>query len=163
MSKDVTAIYENATQAGIAVERLLAIGVSEQDISVLMSEATQGRELKLVERSKAPEGAAAGGAIGGTIGAVAAALGAAGTLAIPGVGWVAGPLVAALAGLGAGAGTGGLVGALVGAGIPEHEAKLATKHVDEGGILLAAHVHEDRRKQVEEVLRNAGGAHVHVA
>jgi hypothetical protein len=48
-----------------------------------------------------------------------------GALAIPGVGpfIAAGPIMAALAGVGAGAVTGGLVGGLTGLGMPEYEAK----------------------------------------
>lgn len=48
-----------------------------------------------------------------------------GMLTVPGIGPLvaAGPIVAALAGIGAGGATGGLIGALVGSGIPEVEAK----------------------------------------
>jgi hypothetical protein len=59
--------------------------------------------------------------VGGALGLLAGI----GALAIPGVGPLiaAGPIMAALAGLGVGGAVGGLVGALVGMGIPEYEAK----------------------------------------
>jgi hypothetical protein len=64
-----------------------------------------------------------------------------GALAIPGVGplIVAGPIVAAFAGLGVGGAVGGIIGALVGMGIPEYEAKRYEGRIKEGGVLLSVH------------------------
>ena len=50
----------------------------------------------------------------------------------------AGPIVAALAGVGAGA-AGGLTGALVGMGIPEYEAKRYEGKIKAGNILISVH------------------------
>jgi hypothetical protein len=100
--------------------------------------------------------------VGGVLGAVAAGLVAVGTLAIPGLNLVAaGPVVAALAGLGAGAATGGLAGALVGLGIPEHEAKFYDKELQDGGILLGVYAHNDQVKLAKEILETAGAEKVH--
>ena len=64
-----------------------------------------------------------------------------GVLAIPGVGPLiaAGPIMAALAGLGVGGTVGGIVGALTGLGIPEYEARRYEGRVKGGGTLLSVH------------------------
>jgi hypothetical protein len=64
-----------------------------------------------------------------------------GALAIPGLGpfIAAGPIVAALAGIGAGSLVGGVTGALIGLGIPEYEAKRYEGRVRKGGILVSVH------------------------
>jgi YHS domain-containing protein len=82
-----------------------------------------------------------------------------GALAIPGLGpfIAAGPLMAALAGVGVGGTVGGIAGALVGMGIPEHEAKRYEVRVKEGGILLSVHSdNADWTKRAKEVLERTG-------
>jgi hypothetical protein len=51
----------------------------------------------------------------------------------------AGPIVAALAGLGAVGALGGIIGALAGMGIPEYEARRYEGRIREGGVLLSVH------------------------
>ncbi len=51
----------------------------------------------------------------------------------------AGPLVAALAGIGGGGAVGGFIGALVGMGMPEFEAKRYEGLIKQGRILLSVH------------------------
>src|ERR1700678_2914913 len=117
-------IFQTATNAEMAVDRLVAAGYSNGDVSVLMTDAYTTREFAHEKNTKAPEGTAVGvpkgGLIGGTLGLPAGI----GALAIPGIGPViaAGPIMASLAGLGVGGAVGGLIGALVGMGIPEFEA-----------------------------------------
>ena len=126
-----------------------------------MSETTKGREFAMKKGTKVPEGAATGMTVGGVLGAVAAGLAAVGSITIPGLALVAaGPLVAALAGLGAGAAAGGLTGALIGLGIPEHEAKFFHKEIEKGGILVGVYAHEDRIKLARDILDAAGAERV---
>lgn len=161
MSKLVTAIFNSRTAAEQAVDELVKSGFSREDISLLMSDTTRGREFAMQKTSKVPEGAAAGMTVGGVIGAVAAGLAAVGTIAIPGLALVAaGPLVAAIAGLGAGAAAGGLTGALIGLGLPEHEAKFFDKEIEKGGILVGVYAHDDRGKLAREILDAAGAEKV---
>jgi len=161
MSQLVTGIFNSRSTADLAVEDLIHAGFSREDVSVLMSESTQGREFGIRAGTKAPEGAAAGAAIGGTLGAVAAGLAAIASLTIPGLALVAaGPLVAALTGLGAGAAAGGLTGALIGLGIPEHEAKFYHDEIKRGGILVGVYVHKDRVDQAKSILDAAGAEKV---
>jgi hypothetical protein len=157
MARLVTGLFKARSSAERAVEALLDEGWSRDDISLLMSDATQGREFGLAMATKAPEGAAAGGTIGGVIGAIAAGLVATGIIAVPGLGLVAaGPILAALAGLGAGAAAGGLTGALIGLGIPEHEAKFYNERLEHGGILVGVYTHDDRATQARKVLEATG-------
>src|SRR5437870_6285562 len=117
MATLVTGLFKARSSAERAVEDLVAHGWSRDDISLLMSDATQGREFGLAMASKAPEGAATGGTIGGVIGAVAAGLVAMGVVVVPGLGVVgAGAIVAVVAGLGAGAAAGGVTCGPIGRG-----------------------------------------------
>ena len=114
------AIFPNRSAAESAVDRLIAAGFSNQDVSVLMSDKDNAREFAAEKNTKAPEGTATGVGVGGVVGGTLGLLAGIGALAIPGVGPLiaAGPIMAGLAGLGVGGAVGGLVGALVGMGIP---------------------------------------------
>ena len=161
MATLVSGLFRSRADAERGVEDLIHYGWSRDDISLLMSDATRGREFGLAMATKAPEGAATGATIGGVIGAVAAGLVALGILAVPGLGLVAaGPIVAALAGLGAGAAAGGLTGALIGLGIPEHEAKFYNEEIERGGILVGVYTHDDRADQARKILEAAGAERV---
>ena len=162
MAGDNTAvfgIYKTSMAAERAVDRILAAGFSNNDISVLLPDSQSSKDFAHEKNTKAPEGtttgATAGGAIGGTLGLLAGI----GTLAIPGVGpfIAAGPIMAALAGLGVGGAVGGLIGALVGMGIPEYEAKRYEGRVKDGGVLLSVHcATSDRISQAKDLLKQTG-------
>jgi hypothetical protein len=157
VSKLVTGIFQSRESAELASEELIRSGFAPEDISLLVSETTHGREFAVKQATKAPEGAATGAAVGGVLGAVAAGLAAVATISVPPLGFLAaGPLVAALAGLGAGGAAGGLIGALTGLGIPENEAKFYHGELSKGGILLGVYAHQDRIKLAKEILDNAG-------
>jgi Heat induced stress protein YflT len=155
----VFGIYKSRNQAEQAVDRLLAAGFSNNDISVLLPDQQSTKEFAHEKNTKAPEGTttgvAAGGAIGGTLGLLAGI----GALAIPGVGpfIAAGPIMGALAGLGVGGAVGGLVGALVGLGIPEYEAKRYEGRIKDGGVLLSVHCDtSDEIKRAKDLLKQTG-------
>jgi uncharacterized membrane protein len=161
MATLVTGVFKTRSSAERATEDLVHYGFSRDDISLLMSDATKGREFALQMATKAPEGAATGATIGGVIGAVAAGLVALGIIVVPGLGLVAaGPIVATLAGLGAGAAAGGVTGALIGLGIPEHEARFYHEEIEKGGILLGVYTHDDRAQQARKILDAAGAEKV---
>ncbi len=134
-------IYASREMAENAVDRMLAAGFRNEDISVLLQDNVGTKDFAHEKHTKAPEGTAtgvvAGGIIGGTIGLLAGI----GVLAIPGLGPLiaAGPIIAALSGIGSGGVLGGIIGALVGMGIPEYEAKRYEGRIKEGGILLSVH------------------------
>jgi hypothetical protein len=137
----VYGIYASTPEAEHGVDALMIEGVPAHDISVILSDAEGGRGLAHEKHTKAPEGATVGGVTGGAVGGTLGLLAGLGSLAIPGVGPLiaAGPIMAALAGLGAGGTIGGIVGALVGVGMPEYEARRYDGRLKTGGILLAVH------------------------
>ncbi len=137
----VFGIYSNRATAEAAVNQFLTSGFSNDDVSVLMSDIKSTKDFAAEKDTKAPEGTAAGAGVGAIVGGTLGLLAGIGALAIPGVGPLiaAGPIMAALAGVGAGGAVGGLVGALVGMGIPEYEAKRYEGRIKEGGILVSIH------------------------
>jgi len=137
----VFGIYSTPSAAEAAVDHLVQNGFTEQDVSVLMSDVDAAREFAHEKNTKAPEGTTIGATTGGIVGGTLGLLAGIGALAIPGIGplLAAGPIVAALAGVGAGGAVGGLVGALAGLGIPEYEAKRYEGQVKNGGVLLSVH------------------------
>ncbi len=162
MAKLLTGIFRNRSSAMLAVEDLIRHGFSQDDISLLMSETTRGREFMVDESTKAPEGLAAGAALGGALGAIALGLSATGLVAAPAIGlYAAGQWLAALAGFGAGALGGGLLGGLIGLGIPEHEAELYRGELEKGGILLGVvAVDDEKAKEAHRLLEANGAEHV---
>ena len=144
----VFGIYKTPGTAEAAVDHLLSKGFTNSAISVLLPDDDSTRAFAHEKNTKAPEGTTTGVTTGGAIGGTLGLLAGIGALAIPGVGPLiaAGPIMAALAGLGVGGAVGGMVGALVGLGIPEYEAKRYEGAVKGGGTLLS--VHCDTSEQV---------------
>src|SRR3954466_6657460 len=91
-------IYATREMAENAVDRLLAQGFRNEDVSVLLQDNVGTKDFAHEKHTKAPEGtatgAAAGAAAGGTLGLLAGI----GALAIPGLGpfIAAGPIMATL-------------------------------------------------------------------
>ena len=137
----VFGLYPTVERAEQAVDKLVNVGFSNGDVSVLMADNQGSKDFAHEKQTKAPEGTTTGVAAGGTIGGTLGLLAGIGALAIPGVGpfIAAGPIMGALAGLGVGGAVGGMVGALVGMGIPEYEAKRYEGHIKGGGVLLSVH------------------------
>ena len=155
----VFGIYPTIAQAERGVDALVRGSFSNDDISVLAPDREGTKDFAHEKHTKAPEGAttgaAAGGAVGGTLGLLAGV----GALASPGLGpfIAAGPIMAALAGLGVGGAVGGLVGALVGMGVPEYEAKRYEGRVKDGGVLLSVHcATSDEITRAKKTLEDTG-------
>jgi|ERR1700741_1252100 hypothetical protein len=155
----VFGIYATVDLAENAVDYLINKGFTNSAISVLLPDIESTRNFAHEKHTKAPEGTATGATAGGIVGGTLGLLAGLGALAIPGIGplLAAGPIVAALAGVGAGGAVGGIVGALVGLGIPEFEAKRYEGAIKNGGVLLS--VHCDTSPQVslaKQALRDTG-------
>src|SRR6516165_5098115 len=118
-------IYKTVPSVEAGVDALKGAGYRSEDISVLLPENMSNKEFAHKKETKAPEGTATGATTGAALGGALGWLVGVGALAIPGMGpfFAAGPIMAALSGVGAGGVVGGLVGAVVGMGIPEYEAK----------------------------------------
>src|SRR5271155_1495043 len=155
----VFGIYKNSALAERAVDRIIAAGFSNNDISVLLPDSQSSKEFAHEKNTKAPEGTTTGVTTGGVVGGALGLLAGIGALAIPGVGpfIAAGPIMGALTGLGVGGAVGGLVGALVGLGIPEYEAKRYEGRVKDGGVLLSVHCDtSDEVSRAKTLLKETG-------
>jgi hypothetical protein len=161
MSKNtaVFGIYGSPRLAEEAVNKLIAAGFSNDDVSVLLPDEQSSKNFAHEKNTKAPEGTTTGVTTGGVIGGALGLLAGIGALAIPGAGpfIAAGPIMAALAGVGVGGTVGGLVGALVGLGIPEYEAKRYEGRIKDGGVLLSAHCDtSDEISRAKRILEQTG-------
>lgn len=155
----VFGIYATPSTAENAVDHLVSLGFTHEDISVLLPDDESTRAFAHEKNTKAPEGTVTGVTTGGAVGGTLGLLAGIGALAIPGVGPLiaAGPIMGALAGLGIGGTVGGVVGALVGMGIPEYEAKRFEGAVKDGGTLLSVHCdNSDEIARAKEGLRSTG-------
>lgn len=163
MKKAVFGLATSDEQARRIVDRLLAAGFTNSDISVLFPDnkntvrttdsgrvvfeefpnqkTSKNGSLTTEKHTKAPEGGVVGATTGGILGGSLGLLVGIGALAIPGLGpfIAAGPIVAAISGSAVGGSLGLLIGALVGAGIPEYEAKRYEEGLRAGNILVSVH------------------------
>ena len=167
MSKNMlTGVFRSHRDARIAYDRLLVRGYTSDEVSLLMSESTRKtygeEEPKQTAGSLATEGMGVGGAIGTAVGAVAAAVVGIGAMVfLPGIGWVAGPLVYALAGGGAGAVTGGVLGGLIGMGIAEPNAKAYEEILQNGGVVVGVIPHDDDDdREIRKDFQELGGENI---
>ena len=99
----VFAIFADRESTENAIAALKEAGFRTTDISVLVPENMGTKDFAHERNTKAPEGAATGAGSGAVIGGTLGWLVGIGSLAIPGLGpfLAAGPVVAALAGVGA--------------------------------------------------------------
>src|ERR1700676_2384158 len=159
----VFGIYANRNGLEYALGVLKDRGFRNEDVSVLLPENLGTKELGTEKSSKSPEGAAIGASSGAVVGGALGWLGGIGSLAIPGLGpfIAAGPILAALAGVGVGGAVGGFAGALVGLGIPEYEAKRYEGRVKKGGILVSIHCDDSEWvNKAKETLKATGAEDV---
>jgi hypothetical protein len=159
----VFGIYPTYEQFERGIDALRLAEFRATDISVLHPENVGTKDLAHQKASKAPEGAGTGAATGMAVGGTLGWLVGIGALAIPGLGpfVAAGPIMAALAGIGAGGAIGGLTGALVGLGIPEYEAVRYEGRIKNGGILVSVHAdNSEWIKRAKEILENTGAEDV---
>jgi hypothetical protein len=155
----VFGIYRNRADVENAVDTLRREEFRNTDISVLFPENEGTKDFAHEKKTKAPEGTATGATTGAIVGGGLGWLVGIGALAIPGLGpfVAAGPIMAALAGVGAGGAIGGIAGALIGMGIPEYEAKRYEGRVKDGGILLSVHCDDSKwTKRAKEILQHTG-------
>lgn len=166
----VTGTFRDRDALDRTVSDFRARGYTDDDFHVVMSDDTReryhdGADVEIEQGSKAMEGAGAGAATGGTLGGVIGAIaGIGGAVIVPGIGAIAGPLAGALMGAGAGGAAGSLVGALVGAGIPEDQAKVYEKDVNDGGMVLGVHPRtDDDHDYINERYTEYGADNVYVS
>lgn len=167
--KTVVGLYEEISDAQLAINELVRAGYDRANISLVATNrwaeettvVTDGdgdADDVMLDNSQLGSDVAAGMATGGVVGGLGGVLLGLGALAIPGLGPViaAGPLVAGLAGAGIGAAVGGLVGALVNWGVPAEEAELYAESVRRGGILVGLKTDEDRVERAVNIMNQYG-------
>lgn len=162
MTKTVSRLYDNYTEAQRAVTDLEAAGVPPSDISIVANNSDEWYTKDkngMVDRDHdgkddRAEGARTGAGVGAGVGGAAGLLTGLGLLAIPGVGPVvaAGWLVATAVGAVAGAATGGIVGGLTQMGVSKEDADVFAEGVRRGGTLVSARVDDAKASQYEAVL-----------
>ncbi|KTF70169.1 general stress protein [Sphingomonas sp. HT-1] len=158
MSRTITRLFDDYSDAKTAVNALEQRGVPHDDLSIVANNA-HGEHgdhdvTDVNEHGDVTRGASTGAALGG-VGGLLAGLG---LLAIPGLGpivaagWLASTAAgAAIGGIG-GAATGSLVGALKNAGHSEDEANVYSEGVRRGGTLVSARVPDDMVGEAEAIL-----------
>jgi hypothetical protein len=165
MSNVVTASYESREDAEEAAERLIAAGLTRQEISMLASEDVGGSVSFSIEpRKRTLAGVGGGALLGLIIGAISGVLLAIVPVAIAGLQEmgldfeVMGPLVSGLIGAGAGAAAGGMLGGLIGLFRTEHEAVL--RNGDKVGnisyVLVGVVVPREMLRSAVSLLATAG-------
>jgi hypothetical protein len=158
-NKAVFGLYATRRQVENAVDELKVQGFRNTDISVLLPENVGTKDFAHEKGTKAPEGMATGATSGAVVGGALGWLAGIGALAIPGVGPLiaAGPIIAALTGVGVGGAVGGIAGGLVGLGIPEYEAKRYEGRIKGGSILLSVHADDSKwTDKAERILKDTG-------
>jgi len=111
-NKAVFSVFSTYSSADFAVGLMKNEGFRNTDISVLLPYNEGSKDFAHIRATKAPEGAATGAGSGALVGGALGWLAGIGALAIPGVGpfIAAGPVMAALAGMGLGGTLGGVSG-----------------------------------------------------
>jgi hypothetical protein len=170
-SRHVTASFSDADAAERAYRAATALGYEDNDINVVVSDATRDRLLgasssrhpnlsnNAAESAEKPaKGADLGGPTGGTLGTIAPIIAAVGTVVlIPGLVF-AGPIAIALTAAGAVGVAGGLIGALKDWGIPQERVREYETAVRDGAILLGvkARSAEDAQRIERQWLAEGG-------
>ena len=153
----VVGLFQDQPSAEQAIQRLRAVGFTEQEIGVAIRDREQQQQLTESTGTQAAEDATKGAVGGGVVGGVIGLLAGVGALAIPGVGPIiaGGALASTLAGAGIGAAAGGLLGALVGMGVPEEDARHFEQGFQQGGILVTVQA-GDRADLARQALTEVG-------
>jgi hypothetical protein len=160
MSHSVNGIATTDARAHAITAQLRSAGFPDSAISILFPHEVERTRVEVANSTKAPEGVAIGAGTGGAIGAALGWLVGIGTITISGLGPLiaAGPLLAALTGVGAGATVGGLGGLLIGLGVPEYEAKIYERKLQEGHYLISVNCRTDEEIDLAEKIFKSTGA-----
>lgn len=152
----VFGIFDTRTSTESAVERFKTSGFLGTDISLLMPDKDNARQMAYGKNTSAAE-ASSKVVVNGSLGWLAGM----GALTIPGIGPLvaAGPLMDAIEGAGAGGYVGAVSGALIGLGMQEFDAGKYEDSVKDGGIFLSIHCANDDEISSAKQLLKMTGAH----
>lgn len=167
--RSVSAIFKNREQIDDVVRRLLARGISSEDISVIGQNFHSETKIAgfITKKDVILGGLKQGAIFGSLFGSALALLTGVGVLFVPFLGTVvaAGPLGGALLGAASGAIAGsagaGLVSAFVALGLPEEKAAVYQTRIEAGDFLVAVEVPADKSGEIQLLLESAGGEEIH--
>jgi hypothetical protein len=163
MAKLVTGLFNTRSGAMLAIEDLMRHGLAQDDLSMLNTDTTLGREFFTDIGTKAPEGGVIGVIVGGILGGIIAALMRLGHVPFPGVDMSAvSLLMVTLDGIALLGTIGLIIGLFIGASIPEYEENLYRADTRHGGILLGVYTHARREGEVRRLMEAAGGRDIRV-
>jgi hypothetical protein len=158
MAKLVSGLFKSRTSALLAVEDLMRHGCPQEDISMIMTHDSVGREFFINLASKAPEGAIAGAILGGAAFATLAFLVSTGVLTDPGWGIASvSPPFSLMAGFGLGSFAGMIAGGIIGSSMPEYEADLHCVDKKYPGIMVGVYCQKSRSEEAKKLLEASGG------
>jgi uncharacterized membrane protein len=168
MAKTVVAVFSRSNDVETAVNNLKDLNYDPHEMSLVMKDVREAKELKSELGVSVAEGATTGAMTGGALGGLTGLLVGLGILTLPGIGplLIAGPFATALGLTGAAATTasgaatgaiaGGIVGALASLGIPKDTATRYEEQIKAGGIILAVPVHDQRVEEVRKIVERNG-------
>jgi len=156
MSKTITRLFDNYSDAAEAVRQLEGLGIPHDNISIVANNAHGEHSVPVGvnDHGDVSRATSAGAVIGGGAGLLAGL----GLLAVPGLGpivaagWLAATAVGAGVGAVGGAAAGGIVGTLRAAGHSEEDAQVYAEGVRRGGTLVSAKVDAGDTARAEAVL-----------
>lgn len=169
MTKTVLGIFKNRLDVENAIDILKDDGFDAKDISIVMRDEQEGRDIENSTGSDIAAGAGNGIVTGAVIGGAAGFL--AGTV-LPGLAGflIGGPIGAAIGLTGAaamtvsgavtGAVAGGIIGALMGLGLSNEEAERYSERIREGAILLAVPVQEHDDLRVKDIFEDSNATDI---
>ncbi len=174
MARMVLGVFSLRDEAEMAIRELERAGFDPKDVSIIMKNREEAREISDNTEANIAGGAVTGATAGGAIGALAGLLIGVGAIAVPGVGalLIGGPIAAALGLTGAAAATasgaltgalaGGLIGGLLSLGVPETDARIYEDRIKEGGILLLVPVTDGNTDEAREILETNGADQIKI-
>lgn len=160
MAKTVLGLFQEKDDVESVVKSLKNSGFDPQDVSLMMKDKKEAKDIKNDTGADVASGAASGATTGAIIGGIAGLLS---SFMLPGLGaiFIGGPLAAALgltgtaattvSGAATGAVAGGLIGALTNLGLSRKDAKYYEDRVREGAILVAVPAYNDEVSDVEDL------------
>ncbi len=162
MKRAVMGIVDTPVFADVTVRRLVALGFSPREVSILYPDRHGNHDFGFEAKTKAPEGALVGIGFGAILGAMTGlALGLAAIVPELAALVEAGPILLALGGAAVGALVLGLVGAVIGAAVPEIEAKYYEGKTRVGTILVAVHANgREEIRRARTVFRSVAASDV---
>ena len=159
MTHTTTRTYDNFTQARAVVTALKAIGLKDDDITVIAHDEHHDLDgINATTPDGDGNGVANGAGIGGLVGGAAGLLAGLGLMAIPGVGpvvaagWLATTAAGAATGAVAGAATGGIVSVMTDNGVDQRDAETYAEAVRRGAILISARTEASTEMRIAAIM-----------